>query len=236
MMTEQVPEIQEKPIQPEMVSEIPQNKNFFKIVLPVVLGLIVVAGAVYAGYQFGRKSVPLQIPIDNGPVEIEVSPTPEVLADWKTYKNEKYGFEFKYPYQWEMRDSSLQDGKISLSEKENDCVFVIDTRNGKKVTLPVKDWFEKQGERAKEPCETPGCTGVGPEQFREETKIDGHYAVKYEYGAGMSSIIGYFIPYNKTIYSLEYNLDFYYDVPENEQKTICESGSNQILSTFKFIQ
>lgn len=139
MMTKQVPEIQEKPIQPEVVSEIPQNKNFFKTVLLVVLGLIVVAGAVYAGYQIGRRSlspreflippkpITTQIPV----VETSPSPTPDPTANWKTYTNIKYRYSVKFPINFKATEMGMGTGNLG-------------TAWGIRITdVAVNDWLKE---------------------------------------------------------------------------------------------
>lgn len=87
-------------------------KPWLKIVLFSILGLFLLAGAVFAGYFLGRKSIsPRELLISPTPivtqtpvVENQPSPTPEATIDetkdWKTYRNEKYGFSFKYPGSW----------------------------------------------------------------------------------------------------------------------------------------
>jgi len=61
------------------------NWKFLSIV--IILAIIVGVGALWCAK---RPEKPYQ------PVEIKKSET----ADWKTYKNEQYGFEFKYPKDW----------------------------------------------------------------------------------------------------------------------------------------
>lgn len=123
-MAEQTQEIPEKPIRPEVVSEAPPKKKCSRIILLVVLGLIVVAGAVYAGIQIGRKqgtpsqqisqppvptSIPTQVP------EITNIPIPGDTADWKIYRNGEYGFEFKYPLRIVESKPSKEDPRKELS-------------------------------------------------------------------------------------------------------------------------
>jgi len=107
-MTERTSEISQQPeslVQPEPVLEIPQvkNRSFFKAVLLMVLGLLIVAGTVYAGTRIGKKQItPSKIIAE--PTLKPVSPTPDPTADWKTYTNEKYSISFKYPFSWFVKD------------------------------------------------------------------------------------------------------------------------------------
>lgn len=84
----------QKPI-PSVFSPTPQKNFTPKFIVLVVLLLLLGTGA-YAGIWYWQ----------NQQVTQEVVPTftPRVdaTADWKTYTNTKYGFEFKYPGDWEM--------------------------------------------------------------------------------------------------------------------------------------
>jgi len=90
-MTEQIPEISEKPIQPEVVSEIPvkmpKKNNVPKIILFVILGLIIVAGAIYAGMQIGKKQTPIVLPTappqNIRPTDVFPTSTPDETGSWK---------------------------------------------------------------------------------------------------------------------------------------------------------
>lgn len=51
----------------------------------------------------------------------------DVPADWKTYKNTKYGFEFKYPKDWIIKDTIADGGgvKVFESSASNAADFAI---------------------------------------------------------------------------------------------------------------
>lgn len=70
------------------------SKPTCKVVCFVILGLVLLAVAVFAGIQIGKKQAPPAVV-----QQPEVSPTPTVdpTANWKTILNEQIGIFFKYP-------------------------------------------------------------------------------------------------------------------------------------------
>lgn len=141
---------------PEVSVQQQVKNNLPKILLLVVLGLILLAGAVYTGIQIGKKQVSpfgnletppsvLEEPTpteskETPPTSLEVSPTPDVTADWKTYTESQYGLSFEYQSQSSVDKSehnSINGGKEvvlkSLYGGEELNVFIDD--NEKKVSL-----------------------------------------------------------------------------------------------------
>lgn len=81
-------------IQP--IPEIVPAKKFNPLLISALLTaiLLIGLGGVYAGIMIGRK----QSVVPTSTVEPTVAPVVDETTNWKTYRNEKLGFEFKYPY------------------------------------------------------------------------------------------------------------------------------------------
>jgi len=79
---------------------ITQGKTNWKLLLIIIILAIIVGGG--ALWYVKRPEQPYQ------PPEIKKSET----ASWKTYKNEEYGYEIKYPKDWELTGS---EGKTNIS-------------------------------------------------------------------------------------------------------------------------
>lgn len=97
-------------------------------ILLVILVAIAFGGA---GYIYGRNGVTL---VDTNGVDlltatavtstvpstsatIGITTTADVAASWKTYTNSDYGFTFKYPINWEVRDQTSDNQKNNSSLK-----------------------------------------------------------------------------------------------------------------------
>lgn len=65
------------------------NRAFSKILVLVIL-IIIAGGGIFAWQYFGAPKEEVKVPKE------EAIPANET-ANWKTHKNGKYGFEFKYP-------------------------------------------------------------------------------------------------------------------------------------------
>lgn len=89
----------------EIIEEQPKTSCLSKIklhkfkILGGVLGIFVLAGAVFGAYKLGQRQIqpgpkPTPTPM------VVATPTPDFTANWKTYTNTKYGYSIKYPAIW----------------------------------------------------------------------------------------------------------------------------------------
>ena len=76
------------------------NKISIKIWLPVIaINLVVFGFLIYSSWSKEEVKIP--------EIEIPEKETPQIPADWKTYKNEEYGLELRYPSTAEIVDQSF---------------------------------------------------------------------------------------------------------------------------------
>lgn len=96
---------------------------WLRIILFIILGLIILGGAIFIGIQIGKNLTPNIQPIVAQPTssstQTEVNPTIQptvkpltnLTIDWKTYTNLDAGYSIKYPAEY----SPSEDGKSYLS-------------------------------------------------------------------------------------------------------------------------
>ena len=88
----QPPPLQGEPLQPSQ-----SNKNIW---IYIIVGLIVAGGA-FGFWWWQRGGLVPTLPTPDPSVGSEQAPT----DNWQTYRNKQYGFEFKYPRDWDLTTS-----------------------------------------------------------------------------------------------------------------------------------
>jgi len=142
-------------------------------------------------------------------------------ADWKVYRKEKYGFEIKYPNDWdspiESGDTDALTGNYSGFFKEGNVLlaFSIDVYENDK-NLSLKDWWEQEFYEklnVKYDYSYEGVVSISP----------GIESAKYKLERAGFEDICYLISKNRKVYTIYFSV-----LPGVEE-------IQQMLSTFRFI-
>ncbi len=151
----------------------------------------------------------------NSPVTSNLDTT-----NWKTYKNEKYGFEIKYPQNWIPHNLSSNGIIFRIGLWSKDCS--IDCGS---MEISVISTTNKSFQQIKQETENESLSRLSPQDIPfKETIIDEERAFifpAYEHLLGSVTVVheGYI-----------YNISRWYS-----EKDIPEELFNQALSAFKFL-
>ena len=96
----------------------PSRKHPRLILLIITMILVSVLAVIYFWYKNEQSRMDKFIPDDRGleTQNFAVTTTTNQFTDWKTYKNEAYRFEFKYPSDWILE---ADENGVSLDSPEN---------------------------------------------------------------------------------------------------------------------
>ncbi|MEO8637617.1 MAG: PsbP-related protein [Candidatus Taylorbacteria bacterium] len=213
--------------------------NYKKGIAPLIIALIVavILGGGFMAYKISQKTDVTPSPTQN--VIADQNQTDNETKDWKTYKNEQYGFEFKYPKDWIIENNDIYDGGVAVwsskaekqAQKELKESGLLGGPNGADFGVHYCDDVCIQGIRDDWKDSGFGDANAGVEDiFRdryggsfEEIKVDGRKVYKWTEVSSIDRYITY-IPLPQGGYFLS--------APENDPKTI--SIVQEIISTFKF--
>lgn len=179
------------------------------MMLVVVLGIVA-----YFGYTKGYVSINLPKPLASAdPSKIpSPSPTPDPTANWKTYSNQTYSYEFKLPKNlYVIEDEKPVSPDNSYLAAAN---IELDPESGIWITVLKTDKY------------TPSCSSDDLKNY-EPLVINGIKAMQgRQYGSA------YFL--DTCLFGNIYSVDIKYVARKEKQDQI--DLYHQILSTFKFTQ
>lgn len=212
----------------------PSGKNNNFIVVVALLVMIVVFGFLGWKYVFGEKLMSTFFPAAPTPTiavqkPVTLTVTPDPTANWKTYKNEKYGYELKYPS--EEIDVSKIEGYLILKNNNTPVMQAI-VFNGidNPQNLDLRNWVDQ--EQASQSAELINSGILLPDikipSFQEYMINNIKWALIPKYFGFVPSGYFYYVTVadKKIIFLGTLNLDF-----EKYKTRIL-----QILSTFKFTE
>ena len=235
----------------------------FKKSIPIIfIGLsIVVAVLVFGWSVFVKVDEPVSVMVvDNGNGGVVVDDVDDNniseidVSNWKTYQNEEYGFEFKYPLEYTLKESSVDYILLRRTEDEKNewLVSVIVKHNRLSVNdseLTFKEFVEKLAISscpADGPNRSIDCTGITEiKSFVNKNKINGYEiylneTTKYFPSNKISNrtkgpifALDIFEQTNNIARSIFFDFDDERKIL-NEQKK--ETLINQMLSTFKLTE
>ena len=127
------------------------NQAFSKIWIMIII-VILLAGGIWVWHYLGAPKEEVKVPE-------EIVPKNET-ANWKTYRNEEYGFEVKYPQDWLVREDAFikeiyfgEKGEVTGAEGEKIPVekigfsvgFYSDASKlwGNEENFPLEDWISE---------------------------------------------------------------------------------------------
>lgn len=219
--------------QANVIQENTQSKsgdNFLTILLSILL-LIAVSIAGFFAYQVRsltnellefrnqnlEKQTPTPEPESTFPMYTEPSSIP---SDWKTFKNEEYGFSFKYPSIYKLYESK---GYLNIISP----------------LLPAtKGYTLRDGELKMEIYINPVSMNDSLEKYATEIKDTSQRGVMTEEKIEISGVdvvhFGFEDVYSGDIY-IFLNNNFRVQIAKYPKVTSRQGEFDQILSTFKFI-
>ncbi|MFH1170193.1 MAG: hypothetical protein V1704_01395 [Candidatus Vogelbacteria bacterium] len=95
-----------------------KNKGFSAVALVILLAVLIGGG--YVMWQKQTITPPSALPEGEGTPTSPLGGGLEGVKNWKTYRNDEYGFEFKYPLQWTVVPSVGADLILSLAPTQAD--------------------------------------------------------------------------------------------------------------------
>ncbi len=194
------------------------------VLIFVFIGLVIISALMYLNYNQPDRDITQE---ENSDLS-----RGEALRDWKTYRNEKYGFEFKFPSEWTVIEHIGSNGLTIFNEKEGLGGFDVEIINNPEM-LTAKQYAQSV---IKMNHEGVVKTGVGYDLINSSnnsTGINGirayviHDVFQFDQSSELIFVTNgeYMFQFSFTVNKPNPNLK----EPEKNYKIV-----NQILNTFIF--
>lgn len=214
--------------QPEVESPTPvieQKPRINKfVILGVILGVLVFAGAVFGAYKIGQKQIQFQ---PSPTPEAVVSPSPDPTADWETYTNTKYGYSIKYPQNYSLGSFGEEKpetlANIELKSPES-TISIIWMTESPEYSVSLVDWYNNLS-TVEIPYTSYGAQTSPDYTERKEIEIGGVKGIQLKQIGEHGDFADILLPLLNAV--VEIGID--YDIIETPE-------IKQILSTFKFLE
>ena len=176
-------------------------------------------------------------------------------ADWKTYTNEEYGFEFRYPSDFKkIEETNVNDSQLYFSNKDTfifmDLLSPLERKIENKSLEEIKDFFlqyieyEFLQELELSPCENKADIYFGKEKGKgcdwKKGELSNDIAEDLEEEFGFSATPKIEFSYGCVFYEKLKNGSCFLRLLNSEiqieEKNKLYFELNQMLSTFKFIE
>ena len=215
------------------------SPSFINIAVLLLFAVVIAVASTATTYYFLSSKTNEQPPITQPPVippaqtnlypttspTIQTTVPADETANWKVYKNEKYGFKIKYPQDWAPYNLDGQLFRIAFVAKTKNCssacasieIFIVNSDN-------------KSFQQIKKETENQNLVFFYTEAFPfKETTVDGKQAFivpAYETRLGTVTVV-----YKNYMYSISR-----FAPPSYSETSEDVAMFDQILSTFKFIE
>jgi len=203
-----------------ILNKLKNSDTNWKYVLIIVF-LAFLAGGTIFGYQWWLKvKSPLSISDSLTITPTHLFNNSKETLDWKTYRNEEYGFEIKYPADFVPHELSHEGVLFRISFWDKDCSIECGS-----IEISIRDREGKSFQQIKEEVEGIYSSLYSEDITLEETMVNGKRAyidLGYEFGLGGVTVVGQ---------QYIYRISRWYS-----SKDVPEKLFNQMLSTFQFIE